>query len=340
MPAVKSGKVLVTGANGYIAAWTVNTLLEQGYSVRGTVRSEAKAVALRQTFSKYSDRLEVIVIDDIAKEGVFDEAVKGIDAIAHLASPCHLDGDDPQEYIGPAVAGTVGLLKSALEHGPSVKRIAITSSCGTVRETPEKEVRTYTSDDWAEGPVLEVKEKGRNASQLAKYRASKILAERAAWEFVESHKGQLGYEIVTLCGPHIFGPPIEAPNSIDGLSASMKLWLMRVMAANDTVEGHEWLDARDFALAHVLAISQEAAGNNRIIVAAGPWKWQDWVNSAHGLDKRFPEGDTTYDHATTTHICRYDHSKAENLLGLKCRSIEETTKDIVTMLQSKNLVPE
>ena len=67
MPAVKSGKVLVTGANGYIAAWTVNTLLEQGYSVRGTVRSEAKAVALRQTFSKYGDRLEAIVIDDIAK---------------------------------------------------------------------------------------------------------------------------------------------------------------------------------------------------------------------------------------------------------------------------------
>ena len=67
MPSVKTGKVLVTGANGYIAAWTVNALLEQGYSVRGTVRSEAKVVALRQTFSKYNDRLEVIVIDDIAK---------------------------------------------------------------------------------------------------------------------------------------------------------------------------------------------------------------------------------------------------------------------------------
>ena len=33
-------KVLVTGANGYIAIWLVAMLLEKGYSVRGTVRSE------------------------------------------------------------------------------------------------------------------------------------------------------------------------------------------------------------------------------------------------------------------------------------------------------------
>lgn len=163
--------------------------------------------------------------------------MKGVDAIAHLASPCHLDGDEPEEYIGPAVAGTVGILKSALEHGPAVKRIAITSSCGTVRETPETVPHTYTADDWAAGPVKEVEEKGRDASQLAKYRASKILAERAAWAFVDAHKGRLGYEVVTLCGPHVFGPPIEAPSSVDGLSASMKLWLMRVSAATDTVEG-------------------------------------------------------------------------------------------------------
>lgn len=63
------------------------------------------------------------------------------------------------------------------------------------------------------------------------------------------------------------------------------------------------------------------------------------MNAAHAIDTRFPEGDTTYDHASVTHICKYDHSKAENLLGLKCRSIDETTKDIVAMLQSKDLIP-
>ncbi|KAJ8581676.1 hypothetical protein M405DRAFT_832046 [Rhizopogon salebrosus TDB-379] len=41
-------KVLVSGANGYIAIWVVRALLEKRYSVRGTVRSEEKATHLRE----------------------------------------------------------------------------------------------------------------------------------------------------------------------------------------------------------------------------------------------------------------------------------------------------
>ena len=59
MPAVPSGKVLVTGANGYIALWIVKLPLEAGYSVRGTVRSEGKASYLRKLFASYSDKFEL-----------------------------------------------------------------------------------------------------------------------------------------------------------------------------------------------------------------------------------------------------------------------------------------
>jgi dihydroflavonol-4-reductase len=37
--------VLVTGASGYIGSWIVRTLLEGGYTVRGTVRNPQKAWA-------------------------------------------------------------------------------------------------------------------------------------------------------------------------------------------------------------------------------------------------------------------------------------------------------
>ena len=57
MPAITTGKVLVTGANGYIAVWVVKTLLEQAYSVRGTVRRESSIPYLKETFKKYADRL-------------------------------------------------------------------------------------------------------------------------------------------------------------------------------------------------------------------------------------------------------------------------------------------
>lgn len=68
MPAITPGsKVLVTGANGYVAVWVVKTLLERGFSVRSAVRSEGKAGHLRKLFSSYGDKHEVFIVEDIAK---------------------------------------------------------------------------------------------------------------------------------------------------------------------------------------------------------------------------------------------------------------------------------
>ena len=38
----------------------------------------------------------------------------------------------------------------------------------------------------------------------------------------------------------------------------------------------EWIDVRDVALAHVLALQKEGAGGERIIISSGKWVWQDW----------------------------------------------------------------
>ncbi len=66
MPAVKPGAtVLVTGANGYIAVWIVNYLLEKGYTVRGTVRSEEKGLHLKKLFGSYGSKLDLIYVADI-----------------------------------------------------------------------------------------------------------------------------------------------------------------------------------------------------------------------------------------------------------------------------------
>jgi nucleoside-diphosphate-sugar epimerase len=88
-------KVLVTGANGYLATWVVKKYLEAGYSVRGTVRSLSKSAFLNDKFGHYGDRFELVVVGDISKEGAFDEAVKGVDAIAHTASPFHFNSSNP-----------------------------------------------------------------------------------------------------------------------------------------------------------------------------------------------------------------------------------------------------
>ncbi len=103
----------------------------------------------------------------LIQDGAFDDAVKGIDAIVHTASPYNLKADDPAELIGPAVHGTTGILLSALKHGSSVKRVVITSSCASVA-TPTTNPRIFSEEDWNEASVAEVKEKGRDASASAK----------------------------------------------------------------------------------------------------------------------------------------------------------------------------
>lgn len=73
-------KVLVTGASGFAARYAiyvssqfsgslkcshiVRALLEAGYAVRGTVRTEAKGEALKKVFENH--RFEYVVVTDIA----------------------------------------------------------------------------------------------------------------------------------------------------------------------------------------------------------------------------------------------------------------------------------
>ena len=74
MPSVVSGsKVLVTGANGYVAFWIVKYLLEGGFSVRATVRSESKGTYLNQQFASFVDqgKLELAYVRDITVVSIF-----------------------------------------------------------------------------------------------------------------------------------------------------------------------------------------------------------------------------------------------------------------------------
>ena len=66
MPVVQTpAKVLVSGANGFVAVWVVKSLLEKGYAFRGTVRSFDKGEHLKKLFGEYGDKFELAVVEDI-----------------------------------------------------------------------------------------------------------------------------------------------------------------------------------------------------------------------------------------------------------------------------------
>jgi len=66
MPTIAPGdKVLVTGANGFLAVHVVDILLKKGYAVRGIIRSVQKGEHIKKYFAKYGDKLELAVVEDI-----------------------------------------------------------------------------------------------------------------------------------------------------------------------------------------------------------------------------------------------------------------------------------
>lgn len=94
---VPPSKVLVTGANGFLAAWIIQTLLKRGYSVRGVVRSEARSKYLCDRFRAEVENgsLEFTIVSNMTIAGAFDDAAKGVHAIVHTATPVSLGADDP-----------------------------------------------------------------------------------------------------------------------------------------------------------------------------------------------------------------------------------------------------
>jgi nucleoside-diphosphate-sugar epimerase len=58
-----------------------------------------------------------------------------------------------------------------------VKRVVITSSCASILEV-HPEPTTFSEKDWNDQSWRIVQEKGREAENIDKYRASKILSEK------------------------------------------------------------------------------------------------------------------------------------------------------------------
>ncbi|KAJ6452663.1 hypothetical protein C8R45DRAFT_1083348 [Mycena sanguinolenta] len=321
MPAITSGKVLVSGANGFVASWVVRLLLGHGYSVRGAVRSAEKGASLVELFAPYGDKFEVVVVPDITAEGAFDEAVKGVDAIEHTASPFHFQADDPAELLEPAIKGTVGILESARKYGTSVKRVVVTSSCASVLNvSPTPQVLSEL--DWNDQAVQEVQEKGRSATNAAKYRTSKTLAERAAWDFAKKYKDEIGWDVTVLNPPLVLGPIIHDISSPETLNTSARSMYLAFTKPEASSGGGCWIDVRDLALAHVRALEKEEAGGERIIIAAGAFAWQDWLDAAPPSSK-YQKGTpgAGKDHV---HLLRYKNDKSKRILDMEYRSMEDT----------------
>ncbi|KAK0377186.1 hypothetical protein CLIM01_05440 [Colletotrichum limetticola] len=187
----KGSWVLVTGATGHIAVHTTRQLLEHGFRVRGTVRDLNRATWLTQdVFSPFADRgdLELVQVPDLGAQHAFDEAIKGVSAVAHIASILFFS-DSPPDVIPPAVDSMVSILEAAARE-PSAKSIVYTSSIvATVDLSPG--VTSHAGPNaWNDHAVKTAWAPPPHAPDHwhIVYQASRVEAEKALWAFVKKNK--------------------------------------------------------------------------------------------------------------------------------------------------------
>ncbi|SJX66594.1 related to GRE2-methylglyoxal reductase (NADPH-dependent) [Sporisorium reilianum f. sp. reilianum] len=342
MPAIDpKSHVLVTGGSGFIAIWCVYQLLERGHKVRATVRSADKGKYLQDVFKKYGDNLEYTIAEDLEKEGAFDDAVKGVDAVLHTASPFHfnIQGDPKRTLINPAVNGTRNVLSSIHKHGSNVRRVVITSSFAAILDTARQGPNVYTEKDWNISSVENVDKKGKDQEASDAYRASKTLAERAAWQFVEETKPS--WDLVTINPPLVFGPILHQVSSPEKLNTSVGfVWgLLHGSKKEEDLlaPASNCVDVRDVAYAHVEALVRPEAGGNRFATSLGPFVYQDVVDVVHSdssvpadWKKQVPTGKPGQGKSVKQN--ELDGSKATRALGLEYIQLKQVVQDMVASL--------
>ncbi|KAJ7626462.1 hypothetical protein B0H17DRAFT_963425, partial [Mycena rosella] len=331
--------VQVTGASGFLGSHVVLQLLEKGYRVRAAARGP-KADRIKSTYTAYGDRFEAVKIADISHDR-FPEALVGVDAVIHLASP--LAGRaEPAALLAAAVEGTLNVIVQAEKAG--VRRMVVTSSIATVKN-PDA---SYT-DQGVKGCKSRVPAADWNPvtreialttdNEMITYSASKKFAEVALWEWADKHPH---VEVTTLNPPFFYGPftsdfPLPTPD-FGALSTDVILYNF-LFPDGAFPSSTPYIDVRDVAQAHIRALNAPPTaevGRKRIIFASpSGWPFRktvDFIASQRpGLKHRLI---TAKPVEYPFDVLPMDFGRVEQVLGIKVADFHTTEQTVLDTIDA------
>lgn len=253
---MKKQLVVVTGGSGFIAIHIILQLLQQGYAVRTTVRSAKKEDIIKEMLSnggvKDFSNLSFSQAD-LTSDKNWEQTMEGATYVIHVASPTpKLNFKNEDEMIRPAVDGVLRVLRASRDAG--VKRVVLTSAYGAIFAGHENRTTPYTEEDWSD----------LSAKNIHPYQKSKTMSEMAAWDFIK--KEGKGLELAAVNPVGVMGPVLSAKYSHSNIQIQEMLE-GKIKALPKVDSGY--VDVRDVASLHILAMTSEKANGQRFLATTG-----------------------------------------------------------------------
>lgn len=247
--------VLLTGITGFIAKHIAVELLNEGYAVRGSMRSTKRVQEVNAAVAKGLNdpslltRLSFCELD-LTKDTGWTDAMRGMDALLHTASPFPLvQPKNEQDLIAPAVDGTMRALNAA--KAAECQRVILTSSTVAIAGSPLADGQTaYSEQNWTDV----------NAPGTSAYAKSKTLAEKAAWDFVENEAPEIA--LTTINPGLVLGAPLDVH-----YSTSLAV-VERLLNGKDPMVprlAFSSVHVKDIAALHVAALKNDETSGQRIM---------------------------------------------------------------------------
>ena len=226
-------RLFVTGATGFVGAHVAQMAAAQGAELRLLARATSNT-------SRLPAGADVVVGDLRAPEG-FAAALRGCDALIHVAADYRLWVPDPAEMYKANVEGTRELLRLAREAG--VRRVVYTSSVATMG---------FKMD----GTVVDEETPVSEADMIGHYKRSKWMAEQVAMEAARAGQEVMMLNPTTPIGALDSKPTPTGRIVVDFLNRNFPAYV-------DT--GLNLVDVDEIARMHLVALERGSPGERYIL---------------------------------------------------------------------------
>lgn len=342
------GLVLVTGGSGFIGYAVLLRALQQGYVVRAVVRSEETADTIRaaKTMKPYLPGISFCIVPSFHTKGAFDEALKGVDYVVHVAAGLpapEIDYKDTVQVYERLMRPNLEVLKSflyAAKAHPKIKRVVLCSSAGAmvpqVWDTTDPErptvlpIETFSADT----PPPQRPATGPFSCVNDAYHVSKALSLQQTFDFIEAENPH--FSVINVMPTFTLGRKELAKTEMDYLTSTNGFVLAPLLGASipyPYITPASVCHVDDVAHVHVAALEPKIKGNQNFGISNNYMEHVKFEDAKEVVKMRFPEavekGIFSLSGSAPTSRLPFDATRTEQIFGIKFKKFEDCVEDLV-----------